>query len=132
VLAHTADTGIEATADTLAELVRELAGGMFALISPLDPALARTWVTVGVEADTLPDLVVDILSELLYQSEVGDLVFCDFQVEMGSNLAVIVAAGGIPVSEVDAAGPPIKAVTYHDLVVEKRDNDWYGRVYFDV
>jgi SHS2 domain-containing protein len=33
---------------------------------------------------------------------------------------------------VEPTGPPIKAVTYHAVVVEQREEDWLGRVYFDV
>jgi SHS2 domain-containing protein len=48
------------------------------------------------------------------------------------DLAVKVQAGGLLVDAVEPIGPPIKAVTYHELVVEQRDGVWYGRVYFDV
>lgn len=130
VLSHTADTGIEATAPSLAELIGELAKGMFSLIAVPERAAAR-WHTAGVEAATPEDLVVDLLSELLWLSEVEDVVFSDFRVE-ADHRAATVEAGGVPVADVAATGPPIKAVTYHQLVVEPRGDGWYGRVYFDV
>lgn len=135
VLSHTADTGIEATADSLPALLHELAEGMFGLIAVLEPGEARRRVTLKVESPDPADLVVDALSELVYHSEIEDLVFCDFRVELednGEGLAVTVEAGGVPVADVDPEGPPIKAVTYHDLVVEEREDGWYARVYFDV
>jgi SHS2 domain-containing protein len=131
-LDHTADTGIEATAASLTELIGELAAGMFALVSSPEPEEARQSVTVQVTAPTLEDLVVDALAELLYRAEVDDLLLCDFRVEMTSPTSVRIVAGGIPVSAVEPTGPPLKAVTYHDLLVEQRDEGWYGRVYFDV
>lgn len=133
VLAHTADTGIEATADSLASLIRELLLGMFGLEAAIEPSAAQRWITLRVEAPTPEDLVVDTLSELLFHSEIEDLVFCDFRVEMDRDeLAVSVEAGGVPVGAVEPEGPPIKAVTFHDLVAEERDGGWYARVYFDV
>jgi SHS2 domain-containing protein len=132
VLDHTADTGIEATAGSVAELLHELAAGMFALMSSLEAGQAKEWVTVQVESPTLSDLVFDALSELLYQAEVEDLVLCDFRVAMEGDGAVTISAGGVPIVAAEATGPPIKAVTYHDLVIEERDGGWYGRVYFDV
>ena len=48
------------------------------------------------------------------------------------DLAVSVKADGLSVDAVESVGPPIKAVTYHDLVVAQRGDGWYGRVYFDV
>jgi SHS2 domain-containing protein len=131
VLSHTADTGIEATAPTLADLIRELAAGMFSLIADLPETAAERWHTARVEAETPEDLVVDLLSELLWLSEVEDVVFCGFRVEADQRSATV-EAGGVPVADVDTTGPPIKAVTYHELAVEPRGDGWYGRVYFDV
>ncbi len=133
VLDHTADTGIEANAESPETLIRELAKGMFGILSPVDPCNVDRWVEVKVEASSLEDLVVDTLSELLYESEVEDLLFCDFHVTMAKGgRALTLAAGGVPVHSVEPSGPPIKAVTYHGLVVEQRETGWYGRVYFDV
>jgi SHS2 domain-containing protein len=143
VLSHTADTGIEATASSLRELIEVLAGGMFSLMAPGNepgggeqPAAGRhprRQVTVEVAAGSITELVVDILAELLFHSEVENLVFTSFEVEMApGDLRAVVTAGGVPVPEVEVVGPPIKAVTYHDLIIERRDGEWYGRVYFDV
>ena len=132
-LAHTADTGLEATADSFASLISELATGMFSLMAPLDPTAAERWIAVRVEAPTVEDLAVDTLSLLLYNSEVEDTIFCSFEVEKEPDtLAIRVRAGGVPAAGVDLVGPPIKAVTYHKLLIEERGNGWYGRVYFDV
>ena len=133
VLSHTADTGIEATSDSLSSLVTELATGMFSLVATIEPSAAVRWAQVRVESATPEDLVVDTLSELVYLSEIEDLVFCAFKVDSSRGpLAISVEAGGVPVAAVEPSGPPIKAVTYHRLVVEEREDGWYGRVYFDV
>jgi SHS2 domain-containing protein len=131
-LSHTADSGIEATAPTFGALLAELLGGMFGLIASVHPSEAARWVTAHVEAANLEDLVVDTLSELLYHSEVENLLFCTFEVEADPERGVVdVRAGGVPYETVEASGPAIKAVTYHGLVVEERD-EWLARVYFDV
>lgn len=130
-LSHTADTGLEATAQTLEALLTELLRGMFALMARPEPSDARSWVEVDIESFTMEDLVVDTLSELLLQSEMEDLLFCDFRVTVSGTTANV-EAGGVPTRSVEASGPPIKAVTYHDLAVEDRGGEWYARVYFDV
>jgi SHS2 domain-containing protein len=133
VLPHTADTGVEAVADSLAALVGELATAMFGLVAARDCASLERWIEVHVESPTVEDLVVDTLSALLSQSEVEDLFLCAFEVKMAPDaFALTIRAGGVPTGTVEAFGPPIKAVTYHSLVVEKRDHGWYGRVFFDV
>lgn len=133
VLSHTADTGIEATADSVTDLLHDLAEGMFRLMAEVEPSAAEQWIEMKVESSTLEDLVVDLLSELIYRSEVEDLIFCAFTVDMEPDgLAAGMEAGGVPVSSVEQTGPAIKAVTYHRLVIEERDGQWFGRVYFDV
>ena len=135
VLDHTADTGIEATADSLEALVAELALAMFESMARVPAARAERRITIEVEADTPEDLVVDTLSNLLYRSDTTDLFFCDIRSSIEDDderLRVTIAAGGVPSRSVELEGPPIKAVTLHDLVVEQRDDEWYGRVYLDV
>jgi len=131
VLSHTADTGVEATADSFPELVAELATAMFALMAAVDESPEGIRVAVSVSSATREDLVVEALSDLLYRFEVEDVVFVEIAVEETQSDFVI-AARGVPLADVEIIGPPIKAVTYHDLVVEERPDGWFGRVYFDV
>lgn len=133
VLPHTADTGIEGTAETLDELIAVMAQGMFELVGRCKASSPRRWLTLTVDAETVEDLLVDTLSELLFLSETEELHFCDFRVrvEPGEQTATV-EVGGVPVDALEASGPPIKAVTYHDLVVAPRKGSWYGRVYLDV
>jgi SHS2 domain-containing protein len=132
VLSHTADTGIEATADTFPELLRDLAAGMFGLMGSPEPGATDRLVEVGVESASHEDLVVDVLSELLYHSEVEDLFLCWFEVRATGPSSVHVTASGVANAGVELTGAPIKAVTYHDVAVSETEEGWYGRVYFDV
>ena len=130
-ISHTADTGVEATSPSLVGLIAELAEGMFQLV-------ARSAGDGGEEfvmRETAPspeDLVIAALSELLYLAEVNDVHLHDFQAEQVGPETISVSARGIATTEVEPMGPPIKAVTYHDLRVEQREDGWFGRVYFDV
>lgn len=131
VLPHTADTGVEATADSLGALVAELATGMFSLVATPDPTTATVEIECTVSAPSAEDLVVDTLSEVLWRAEAADVVPARFEVTI-DGLTASVSARATPVRDVDALGPPIKAVTYHRLAVEPRDDGWYGRIYLDV
>ena len=131
ILSHTADTGVEATNSTFAGLIADLATGMFALMA--EPvAEGDLEVEVEMSATTPEDLVVDLLSELLYRSEVGAAHLGGFEVEPKGELDFVARARGVPLSQIESSGPPIKAVTYHQLSVEQTDDEWRGRVYFDV
>ena len=132
VLDHTADAGVEATEPTFPGLVEELAAGMFALIAEVEPCSPEVEASVAVESESREDLVVDVLSELLFRSEVEDVVFCEFEASETGGGGVTVTARGVPSRALPLTGAPVKAVTYHDLIVAPRAEGWYGRVYFDV
>jgi SHS2 domain-containing protein len=131
-LDHTADTGLEASADGLAEVIEELAIGMFELMASVDSCPEGHRVEAVVEATSAEDLVVDTLSELLYLSETEGRHLCRVEVELTGDNAVRVEAWGVPTEDVELTGPPIKAVTYHQLEVSATDTGWTATAYFDV
>ena len=104
---------------------------MFSLVARVDGP-SHLAARAEVESASIEDLVVDVLSELLYVSEVEDAVFCEFDVSVSDENTATVVARGVPLAQAEVTGPPIKAVTYHDLVVEETPDGWRGRVYFDV
>jgi len=134
VLSHTADIVIEVTAPSLDALFDELLTATFQLTSPTDADRAAvTTRSVEVSAETLEDLVVDTLSEFLFIAETEDRHFCGFRSQVdGDRLVARVEGDARPLRRDQASGAAIKAVTYHELVVERRGEEWFARVYFDV
>ena len=131
-LPHTADTGIEASGDTLAALLENLAYGMFDLMYDVDELPGGESTQLDVVTGRPTELLVDVLSELIYRSESLDVAYRNIAIAVGETTTTITAT---PASTSGAAlkGPPIKAVTYHDLLVEEQpDGTWRGRVIFDV
>lgn len=131
VLSHTADTGVEATAESFPRLVEELLAGMFGLMARIEGQQAQGWVETRVSSESPEELVVDALSEALSLAEVEDMVLCEFHVT-GNERDIALRLGGVAVRQAEVEGPPIKAVTYHGLDVRRRHGEWYGRVYLDV
>lgn len=132
VFSHTADTGIEAEAPTLADIYATCAYGMFDLMVELEGLTAVDEVVVRAAAGEPSQVLVDLLSELLATSEIDGVVFCTFATRTGTETEVEIVAGAVPVAEVELRGPPIKAVTYHDLTVAPTATGWFARVLFDV
>lgn len=131
-LDHTADTGIIAYGSTLPELFENAAFGMFDLIFDLGVLRPRRDVPVVAAGDTPEDLLVAWLEELLFVLETRDLVPASFVVDRLEEGGVQGAAACVPVAEAELRGPPIKAVTYHDLAVVEIPDGWWARVIFDV
>ena len=130
-LSHTADTGIVTRADTLADVIANAAFAMFDLVYDTTAATDERTVDFVARADNAPDLLVEVLSELLYLSETEDVAFTVFDVSADVRRA-FVRAVGFSTADAELRGPPIKAVTYHDLRCEHTGDHWEARVIFDV
>ncbi len=133
VLSHTADTGVEATADSFESVVATTAVGMFGLMYDLAALTDTTKITAVVPLTTPhEEVLVDALSELLYRSEAEDLVFTAVTVTQSGDAHLRLVAAAAPMKGVELRGAPIKAITYHDLeVAEIQPGRWRARVYFD-
>ena len=132
VLPHTADTAIVAYGLTMFELFENAAFGMFDLMFDLDRLQPSRDVPIMAAGDSMEDLLVAWLEEVLYEAERRDLAFCSFTVDRLEEGGVQGAASGLPVAGVELVGPPIKAITYHDLAVVSIPDGWWARVIFDV
>ena len=131
IIDHTADTGIETRGATLAEAIGKAAFAMFDLMYDLSTMPATMSITFDSAAGSPSDLLVDVLSRLLLCSENDDVVFSEFRVNEAGMRATVEAAGSSAVGA-ELRGPPIKAVTYHDLRCEQAGPGWEIRVIFDV
>jgi SHS2 domain-containing protein len=132
VIAHTADTGIEARGASLAEAFENAAYGMFDLMFDLSGVGAGTECTVEVAGETLDELLVAWLSALLAEAEIRGLVLSRFAVEEIGEGTLRGMASGVPTVGLELRGPPVKAVTFHDLAVKQVPGGWQARVIFDV
>ena len=129
---HTADVGIEAEGESMAECLARVAAGLFGLMFlPAADADPDRELEVDLEAGSDEELLVAWLHELLYRTEVEDICFIHFEVE-GVGHRLKGGARGIPLAETEPAGPGIKAVTRHDLQLARVDGRWRARVLVDV
>jgi len=129
ILDHTADVGIEATAADVPALFSEAVRAMAAVMLDAEPGRATSSVPVAVEADDLGALLAAFLSEALWAFESTGRLPVAAELEVSSTTA----AGTLGVvDDVTIGGPAIKAVTYHQLLVERTSEGWRGQVFFDV
>ena len=134
-LEHTADAEFIAYGATLDEAFVNAARATFALI--VDPGRVKPELDreVRLTAESLEYLLYDWLSELLYLTEVERLVFARFEVRVtGSDgsYELIGRAFGEPVHPGHEVSLHIKAVTYHDLRVEKKNAKYEVQVLLDI
>lgn len=83
------------------------------------------------EADDLGALLVDWLEEILYLHEVRRIALGGVSVEVEEARARG-AVSAVPLGDDPIDGTQVKAVTYHQLAVEERDDGWWVRVFLDI
>ena len=132
VLAHTADTAIVAYGATLREVFENAAFGMLDLMFEASEVPTERSRPVMAAGDTAEDLLVAWLGELLVEAEIHDLAFSYFTVDRLEEGGVQGSAQGAPAVRFELRGPPIKAVTYHDLAIVEIPEGWWARLVFDV
>ncbi len=134
-LEHTADAEFIAYGHTVDEAFVNAARAMAGIV--IDPAKVRPEVEKAVElsGDALDTLLYDWLSELLYIFEVDHIVFSRFEVHVAPQDAgyrLEAKVWGEPVSRHPDVFMHIKAVTFHDLRFEKKDNIYEAQVLLDI
>lgn len=133
-LEHTADAEFIAYGSTVDQSFVNAARATFALIvapERVKPSIARD---IHITADSLDYLLYDWLAELLYLCEVERLVFSQFEVHISGQDGYTLdgrAIGDQVRSEYEVS-LHIKAVTYHNLRVEKRNNIYEAQVLLDI
>lgn len=129
---HTADYALRIHGRDYSDLLENAARGLYTLIGPKDANKAAAEPSerrVVLEAEDEEGLLVEWLSELAYWVESDMFVGSDISIVdvSGSRLEASVrgrAAGGVD--------RLIKAVTYHDLEIEKTPYGLTATVVFDV
>ena len=130
---HTADIGLRARAADLNTLFAEAAKAFFSVIVE-NPAEIRATdeFPVSVEADQLDDLLYDWLAELLYLFDTQHVLLREFDVTVQEN-RVTATVRGEPVDEQrHQLDMEVKAITYHELKVEREGDGWLAEVIVDL
>jgi SHS2 domain-containing protein len=127
-LSHTADWQMRVWAPNLPALFAEAARGMNALTGARPAPGRRVTRTFEVEASDAESLLVAFLSELIWATEQENLVFDVFKVVLdGPGLKVKMSG-----SHLHSIIKSIKAVTYHNLQIQKMGTGFQVEIVFDM
>ena len=133
IIDHTADVGIQAHGNTLAQAFAQAATGMFSIMTELESIQERESREVEVDAPDTEALLVAWMNELIYLSDVEGLLFRRFQVLDMEKTRIRARCHG---ERFDQARhqmlTEVKAATYHMLEVKKKDDGWHARVILDI
>jgi SHS2 domain-containing protein len=127
-ISHTADWSARVWAPDLPSLFRESARAMNTLSGTVIGTGDRVSKTLEVEGPDVESLLVAFLSELVYYQEQENLTFDVFDLRVAGQW-LKVAMEGAEIASVDKA---IKAVTYHNLKIQRNAEGLETTIVFDV
>jgi len=130
---HTADIGVKAYGDSLADTFEMAATAMFDIITDSSIIGGVGEYNIQLSADSIEELLVDFLSELLFLHDAYGLVFDSFQIEIKEEKHLLNASitGEVFNDKKHKRGNEIKAVTYHLLEIHN-SLPYYVKVFFDI
>lgn len=133
LIEHTADIRIRVKGRDLRGLFKNSAFALFDILAEKQKTSLNNTkrITVKQKAESLEELFVNWLNELLSLSSVKELVFCGFQIKkLDENyLKAVVKGSAIENYKMKSE---IKAATYSGLKIERTKTGWEAEVIFDV
>ena len=133
IIDHTADLGIVVKGVDAKDVFVRAAYAMTDLIVKADMSKKGTKKKISVEGGDFPDLMVRWLGEILYLFNGEHLVVSGIEISsirpirLQSTLTVVPLKRGH-----HEILREIKAVTYHQISVQRLDDDWEARIIFDI
>ena len=132
----TADLGVEATGKSLEEAFKEGAKGLYNIMVDIDKVDKKESVEFEVEGESLEELLYNFLNELLFYTDVDNLVFSDFDIKIekdDNNYKLRCTAYGEKIDkEKHNIKEEVKAVTYHKMEIKQEDDGWKIRYIVDL
>jgi len=126
-LDHTADIMFEAYGKSYEEALENSAKALFSVFGEAKPVEKASFPCT---AHNIEELTVQVLADMLAYSDTHEIVFSKFSVEEfdAEKPSVTISAWG----EKKRPRDSVKAVTYHELMVEKGKKGWTIRLLLDV
>ncbi|MFH1112956.1 MAG: archease [Pseudomonadota bacterium] len=132
LLEHTADIRLEVEGETIEELFINAARGFAQLVAEAPAAESSEEIDVRLEAETVDDLLVDWLRELLFLNQTESFVFLEAQDIAVSGASLKARLLGRKFADDELPPFEIKAVTYHDMTIERTERGYVTRIVFDI
>ena len=135
LIEHTADIGIKVYGQSLPELFQNSAEAMFSLLLNCKPQESLQ-KDIILEAVSFEELLVVWLNELLSLFYAENFLPASFSIKINENPGLksmtVSAKGQCFDPYASKLNTEIKAVTYHDLKIEKNEQEFSVQIIFDV
>ncbi len=129
ILEHTADLKIRAFGRLLEELFNNILAAMVEATKPIIIDQTASVEEIKIKAENLENLLIDFLSEVIYQTDLNDVVYTKAEFKKITEKGLEGKTFGQKIKTFETE---IKAITWHELEIKKINNLWQATVVFDV
>jgi SHS2 domain-containing protein len=133
VFEHVSDVGLTIYGSTFKDLLENAGVALFEQIADLSTVAATDAVEVSAQGETIEDLFIDWLRELLYLFHGERYLLKEFEIidlKKDSLKAVVKGERMDPGRHVMEG--EVKGATYHNLEVKEMEGKWRAKVILDV
>jgi SHS2 domain-containing protein len=133
IIEHTADIGFEVQGKTREQVFESAALAFFHIMWRIGRHKKSQPEIITVKSNDLQELLVNFLEEFLYLYDAKRLICCQLKVFSMSNNEIRVKAWLQQFDDnQDQELLAVKAVTYHQLYIGKKDHGWSAQVFLDI
>ncbi|RMG03562.1 MAG: archease [Nitrospirae bacterium] len=133
ILDISGDVGIRVSGKSLEEIFKRSALGLYSLITETGSVNPSESIDVKVYSESLEGLVVGWLNELIFQFDANGFIGKELDIEtLNENRVEAVVRGEKFDPDRHERGLLLKAATYHNLTLEKKNGLWNLEVIFDI
>ncbi|MCX8044960.1 MAG: archease [Desulfobacterota bacterium] len=130
---HTADLGIRVFGQTPAELFEHAGFALFDCITDITRIAVQEKRSFSLQRDSLEELLVEWLNELLFVYDTEQMLFASFSVTLPTCMSLRATVGGEQYrTGAHVIKKYIKAATYHNLAITCCQGIWQATIVFDV
>ncbi len=122
-LEHTADTKIRAYGNSLEEAFENAGLALFEVICNTKQVKQKEKISFKITSEDLKSLLYDFLEELLYIHETQKLLLSKFKVNINKT-SLSCEAWGEKINEAHELRTSVKAITYSEMNIEKKEDGW--------
>lgn len=132
---HTADVGLRVRAETLDDLFRTAAAGMFGyIVVNLDEVRVLETEEISLSAGEPADLLVSWLNELIFRSETRHWLYVRYDVNIAEDGLRLTGqiAGEAMDRDRHVLDHEVKSVTHHGLTLNQDAEGWVAELILDI
>ena len=133
IIEHTADTGFEVWGKTKEQVFESAGKAFFNIMWHIDTQQQNEPETIEVTGNDLEELLVNFLEEFLYLYDAKGLVCTGIEIE---SISADKVRAKVWLQKFNDAGDQellgVKAVTYHQLFIGRKNDSWTARIFLDI